>query len=145
MARDAAQALLRVRTIRERERKLALAEANEELAVAEQALEIARVRHEAALTRANEGRLGLTSMAQLSVATQALIQAEGRVRDAKARVAEATVPVDEAIDALADAARERLVCEKWVERRRKQRLTERRRKETRAADDQAADRFTRRR
>lgn len=143
MKRDASKALLRVHSIRERQQKSVLMAAMAELNAAEAEMEQARVAHAEAILRVRERASDVTSVAQLAVASNALLATGARVGEL-ATAADALRPAtEEARARLAEAARTRVVTEQWAERRRRAHIAELQRKETRILDDQSAQRFIR--
>ena len=136
----AAQAYLRVANIRERERKMALARLQSDMANRQDRLDQAHSQQQADMAVARNEVTGSTSAADLLMLSDALLAGQRRVQAAQAQLEELDAPMETARGALTMSARERLVAEKWLERKKERALAERRQKIDRQQDDLTAAR-----
>jgi len=137
---SAAQAYLRVASIRERERKMALARLQSDLATREGRLADAQSQQRADMATARDEATGSVSAAGLLMMSDALRAGQQRVAQAQAQLHELDRPMETARGALTLSARERLVAEKWLERKKQRQISERRHKLERQQDDLTAAR-----
>ena len=142
MSKDttAAQAYLRVANIRERERKMALARLQSDIANRQNRLDQANSQQQADMADARNEVTGSTSAADLLMLSDALRAGQKRVQAAQAQLQELDAPLETARSALTMSARERLVAEKWLERKKERALAAVRQKIDRQQDDLTAAR-----
>lgn len=140
---NAAEAWYRVTAIKERERKLVMARLQADVLKAKSRLQAAEHRRQEELqhARTRTESEGTLSAAALSLMSDAMVAGRSRVDDARTAVTYAEAPMDDARVQLSLSARERLIAEKWLSRRREEARKVRLRKLNKQDDDLTACRL----
>ena len=119
---------------------MALARLQSDMANRQDRLDQAHSQQQADMAVARNEVTGSTSAADLLMLSDALLAGQRRVQAAQAQLEELDAPMETARGALTMSARERLVAEKWLERKKERALAERRQKIDRQQDDLTAAR-----
>jgi len=130
-----------VTEIRERQRKLALARVQSDVIRARERLAEAERTRDEQLADARDSVTGdAVSAASLALVSSAMQAGKRHIDDAVGRLEQLDEPLRAAQQALGASARERLITEKWLERRRRRQIAELRKKAAQADDELTAAR-----
>ena len=137
-----AEAWYRIASIRERERKMALARVQADMHRARARLQAAEARRDEDIEAARGEVTGRgVSAATLALVSDALAAGRKQIDKAAGAARDLDEPLEEARAALTVSARQRRVAEKWLARRRERERTRMAQKVDRAESDRAANRI----
>lgn len=139
--KDSAATYLKVSEIRERQKKMAFAKVQSERNQAQEKLDSAADEQAAEVENIREQCIdGALSAASLSMMSEAVVTAGRKVDAATTQIENLKQPLEEARGELTESATQRKVAEKFVERRRLQRLKKLQKKQARQDDELASSR-----